>query len=236
MPNNPTGYTSVKDLRTIVDVMSANEGGVIWDAPYMFTILELTPRSNPVKAKYNREIVDSLGKEFRKVGERNHESVCILSSLSKTCLIAGLRFGFAAANKQWIANMEAIIGRENLSAPTLSFITGTHMLQTFLENPIVHEWMCEILANRITVLLEEEIPLLLPKNGLYGALYALVKTPTEGKEFSNILLNKGLVTVPGSSFYGEPIDAVRLSLVAVPWVEGDEKWVESVRALRRALD
>jgi aspartate/methionine/tyrosine aminotransferase len=236
MPNNPTGYTSVEDLRTIVEATSTNEGGVIWDAPYLFTILELTPKNSPKKARFNRQAVESLGREFRKVGEEYHESMCILSSLSKTCLIAGLRFGFATANKQWIANMEAIVGRENLSAPTLSFITGTHMLQRFLENPIAHEWMCEILANRITVLLEEEIPLLLPKNGLYGALYALVKTPTEGKRFSDMLLSKGLVTVPGFSFYGEPIDAVRLSLVAVPWVEGDEKWIESVRALRRALD
>ena len=161
--------------------------------------------------------------------------MCILSSLSKTCLIAGLRFGFTTANSQWIANMEAIIGRENLSAPTLSFIVGSHVLRSFLENPIAHEWMCEILANRITILLEEGIPLLLPKNGWYGALYALVKTPIEGAAFANELLNKGMVTIPGKSFYGDPINAVRLSLVAVPWVKGDERWIASVKALKNAL-
>ena len=235
MPNNPTGYTSVKDLQVIVDVMRANEGGIIWDAPYLFTILELTPRKAPTRARFSKEAAGSVQNGFRKIGEKNHESMCILSSLSKTCLIAGLRFGFATANEQWIANMEAILGRENLSAPTLSFITGTHVLQTFLEDPSAHEWMCEILANRITVLLEEEIPVLLPKNGFYGALYALVKTPTEGKKFSDVILSKGLVTIPGFSFCGEQTNAVRLSLVAVPWVEGDEKWLESVRALRRAL-
>ena len=113
--------------------------------------------------------------------------MCILSSLSKTCLIAGLRFGFVTANKQWIANIEATIGREGLSAPTFSFVTGTHIMQMFLENPVTHEWMCEILANRITVLLEEGIPVILPKNGLFGALYMLVKTPIEGKKFADVI-------------------------------------------------
>jgi len=235
MPNNPTGYTSVEDLRAIVEVMRTKGGGVIWDAPYLFTIFELTPKTNPTKARFNKEAVENLRKKFKEVVEKDYDDICILSSLSKTCLIAGLRFGFTTANKQWIANMEAIIGRENLSAPTLSFITGAHILRMFLENPVTHEWMCEILANRITVLLEERIPLLLPKNGLYGALYALVKTPIEGTKIADDLLNKGMVTVSGASFYGEPVNAVRLSLVAVPWVEGDEKWIDSVRALKKAL-
>jgi aspartate/methionine/tyrosine aminotransferase len=158
-----------------------------------------------------------------------------LSSLSKTCLLAGLRFGFVTANKQWIANIETIIGNESLSAPTFSFIAGAHMLRLFLESPISHEWMCEILANRITVLLEEGIPLLLPKNGLYGALYALVKAPVEGTKFADELLNKGMVTISGNSFHGDPVNAIRLSLVAVPWVDGDEKWIGAVRALKKAL-
>jgi aspartate/methionine/tyrosine aminotransferase len=235
MPNNPTGYTSVEDFEVILEVMRKKEGGVIWDAPYLFTILELTPKQAPSRARFNKEVAEVVRKKFKKVVEQNYEDMCILSSLSKTCLIAGLRFGFATANRQWIANIEAIVGEENLSAPTLSFITGTSMLRMFLENPVAHEWMCEILAKRITVLLEEGIPLLMPKNGLYGALYALVKTPVEGTKFADELLNQGIVTVPGASFYGGPVNAVRLSLVAVPWVEGDEKWVESVRTLKKAL-
>lgn len=235
IPNNPTGYVSVEDLKTIVEVMRARDGGVIWDAPYLFTIFELTPKTAPTKAIFNKEVSENVRKKFKEVVEKNYEDMCILSSLSKTCLFAGFRFGFATATEQWIANMEAIIGTENLSAPTLSFITGTRVLQMFLETPITHEWMCEILANRITVLLEEGIPLILPTNGLYGAMYALVKTPIEGKEFMNELLKEGIVTVPGLSFYGGPVNAVRLSLVAVPWVEGDEKWIESVRALKKAL-
>jgi aspartate/methionine/tyrosine aminotransferase len=235
MPNNPTGYISIHDFKAIIEVTRMNGGGIIWDAPYLFTIFELTPKRSPAKARFNKKAAENLRKKFKEVVEKNYDDMCILSSLSKTCLIAGLRFGFATANKQWIANMEAIIGRENLSAPTLSFITGAHMLQMFLENPITHEWMCEILANRITVLLEEGIPLLLPKNGLYGALYALVKTPIEGTKFADELLNKGMVTVSGTSFYGKPVNAVRLSLVAIPWVEGDEKWIESVRALKKTL-
>lgn len=235
MPNNPTGYTSIEDLKAIVEAMTMKDGGVIWDAPYLFTIFELTPKSAPTRARFNKEVAENLRKKFKEVVEKDYHNTCILSSLSKTCLIAGLRFGFVTANKQWIANIEAVVGRENLSAPTLSFITGTHMLRMFLENPVTHEWMCEILANRITVLLEEGIPLLLPENGLYGALYALVKTPVEGTKFADELLDKGAVTVPGNSFYGEPVNAVRLSLVAVPWLEGDEKWIDSVRALKKAL-
>jgi aspartate/methionine/tyrosine aminotransferase len=235
MPNNPCGYISVEDFKTIVETMKERDGGIIWDAPYLFTVFELTPKESPTKAKFNKDVLELVKRRFKEIVEKNYEDICILSSLSKTCLIAGLRFGFAAANKQWIANMEAIIGRENLSAPTLSFIVGAHMIKMFLDNPITHEWMCEVLANRITVLLEEGIPLILPKNGLYGAMYAMVKTPTEGKKFGDQVVNEGIVTVPGSAFYGEPVNAVRLSLVAVPWVDGDERWIESVRALKKTL-
>lgn len=236
MPNNPTGYTSVEDLNYIFEVMKTRKGGVIWDAPYLFTILELTPKIEPTKARFRREFLDNIKKKFKKLVEKDSKNICILSSLSKSCLIAGLRFGFVSANKQWIANIEALIGRENLSAPTLSFIVGTHMLRKFLENPIAHEWTCKVLANRITILLEEEMPVILPKNGVYGALYALIRTPTDGKKFADKLLKKGMVTVPGSAFYGEPVNAVRLSLVAVPWVDGDKNWIESVKALKQALD
>lgn len=235
MPNNPTGYVSIEDFKAILEIMSDKEGGIIWDAPYLFTILEITPKKAPTRSRFNKEVLETLKQKFKTIVGEHTENICIASSLSKTCLIAGLRFGFVAANEQWIANIEAIVGRENLSAPTLAFITGRNMMQMFLSNPIAHEWMCEILANRITTLLEEGIPLILPKNGLYGALYALVKTPIDGAKFSNELLNKGVVTVSGDSFYGEPVNAVRLSLVAVPWVEGDEKWIESVRALRKTL-
>ncbi len=235
MPNNPTGYTSAEDLKVVLESMMTKEGGVIWDAPYLFTIFELTPRTTPTKAIFNKEVVENQRQKFKEVVQKENDNLCILSSLSKTCLLAGLRFGFVTANKQWIANIETIIGNESLSAPTLSFITGAHMLRLFLENPTAHEWMCEILANRITILLEEGIPLLLPKNGLYGALYALVKAPVDGTKFADELVNKGMVTISGTSFHGDPVNAVRLSLVAVPWVDGDEKWIEAARALRKAL-
>jgi aspartate/methionine/tyrosine aminotransferase len=235
MPNNPTGYTSVEDLKAVFETMRTKEGGVIWDAPYLFTIFELTPKTTPTKAKFNKEVAKTQREEFKTAVQKEGDNLCILSSLSKTCLLAGLRFGFVTANKQWIANIETIIGNESLSAPTFSFIAGAHMLRLFLESPISHEWMCEILANRITVLLEEGIPLLLPKNGLYGALYALVKAPVEGTKFADELLNKGMVTISGNSFHGDPVNAIRLSLVAVPWVDGDEKWIGAVRALKKAL-
>ncbi len=235
MPNNPTGYTSAEDLQTVLQLMRTRQGGVIWDAPYLFTIFELTPKTTPTRAIFNQEFAEIQRAKFKEVVQKEDANLCILSSLSKTCLLAGLRFGFVTANKQWIANIETIIGNESLSAPTFSFIAGAHMLRLFLENPIAHEWMCEILANRITTLLEEGIPLLLPKNGLYGALYALVKAPADGTRFADELLNKGMVTISGNAFHGEPVNAVRLSLVSVPWVDGDEKWIEAVRALKKAL-
>jgi aspartate/methionine/tyrosine aminotransferase len=235
MPNNPTGYTSVEDLKAVLEAMMTKEGGVIWDAPYLFTIFELTPKTSPTKARFNKEVAENQRRKFKDVVHKENDNLCILSSLSKTCLLSGLRFGFVTANKQWIANIETIIGNESLSAPTPSFITGAHMLKLFIENPIAHEWMCDILANRITVLLEEGVPLLLPKNGLYGALYALVKAPVDGTKFADELVNKGMVTISGNSFHGDPVNAVRLSLVAVPWVEGDEKWIEAARALKKAV-
>ena len=50
--------------------------------------------------------------------------------------------------------MKATIERENLSSPTPSFIIGTHLLKSFLKNPISHKWVCKILAERLTVLME----------------------------------------------------------------------------------
>ncbi len=163
--------------------------------------------------------------------------MCILSSLSKTCLIAGLRFGFATASEQWMENMNAIVGRENLSSPTPSFIIGAEILRRFLENPISHEWLCRVLANRLTILMEE-IPdfLMLPRNQMFGALYVILRTNEKGAKFADKLIKKqGIVTVAGNQFYGDSVNAVRLSLVSVPWSKGDKEWVQSVRILKKAL-
>ncbi len=234
MPNNPTGYTSSEDFEMVLKIAEERGCGVIWDAPYIFTILKLSAS----KAEFNKEILASRIKEFKRIVERYYENICILSSVSKTCLMAGIRFGFATASDRWIDLIEAIIGRENLSSPTPGFIMGTHALQMFLKNPIMHEWTCKILADRLTLLIEEEIPLILPKNGEFGALYALVKTGgVDGAEFADGFIDKhGIVAVPGNAFYGASIDAVRLSLVATPWVEGDTEWAENVKALKKNLN
>jgi len=233
MPNNPTGYFSPEDLSTIAEIMLANDGGVIWDAPYLFTVLKITSSS----AKFDNAFLLQKLTELKKITKKYYHSMCILSSLSKTCLIAGLRFGFATASEQWVENMNAIIGRENLSSPTPSFIIGAEILRRFLENPINHRWLCRILANRLTILMEE-IPdrLMLPGNGMFSALYVLLRTNEEATKFADKLIkNYGIVTVSGNQFYGGPVNAVRLSLVSVPWSEGDAEWVQSVRTLKKAL-
>lgn len=233
MPNNPTGYFSPEDLETIVDILSVNEGGVIWDAPYLFTILKITKSG----AEFDRSFLEEKLTELKEMAQKYYEYMCILSSLSKTCLIAGLRFGFATANEHWIENMNAIIGRENLSSPTPSFIVGAAVLQRFLGTPISHEWVCRVLADRLTVLMEE-IPdyLMLPGNGMFGALYVLVSTNNEGTKVSDKLIkDQGIVTVPANQFYGGEVNAIRLSLVSVPWSEEDEAWIQSVNALKNAL-
>lgn len=234
LPNNPTGYFSLDDLKTIVEVLSANDGGVIWDAPYLFTLLKITSRG----AKFDKAFLQEKLTNLKRVTERYYQYMCILSSLSKTCLIAGLRFGFATASEQWIENMNGIIGRENLSSPTSSFISGAEILKRFLEKPVSHEWLCTVLASRLTVLMEE-IPdyLMLPRNGMFGALYALVKTNQESTKVAERLIKEyGIVTVAGNQFYGGPVNAVRVSLVSVPWSEGDETWIQSVKALKKALE
>lgn len=134
--------------------------------------------------------------------------------------------------------MEAIGGRENLSSPTPCFIAGKEILRRFLDEPKSYEWACRVLANRLNVLIEETGPhLVLPGNGLFGALYALVKTggrPCEA--FADRLIEEsGVVTVPCNQFYGGEAHAVRLSLVFVPWTPGDGGWVASVKALQFAL-
>lgn len=233
MPNNPTGYFSPEDLETIAEVISASEGGVMWDAPYIFTILRITKNG----AEFDKTFLEEKLNKLKGITKKYYQYMCILSSLSKTCLIAGLRFGFATASEHWIENMNAIIGRENLSSPTTSFIAGTAILQRFLEAPISHEWVCRVLADRLTVLMEE-IPehLILPRNGMFGALYALVRTSQEATKVADKLIKEhGIVTVAGNQFYGGSVNAIRVSLVSVPWDQGDEAWIKGVRALKKAL-
>jgi len=233
MPNNPTGYFSPEDLEAILEILSANDGGVIWDAPYLFTLLKITKND----AEFDKAFLEKKLTELKGIAEKYYQHMCILSSLSKTCLIAGLRFGFATASEHWIENMNAIIGRENLSSPTPSFITGTAILRRFLETPINHEWVCKVLAERLTVLMEE-IPdhLMLPGNGMFGALYVLVRTSQETTKVADKLIKEhGIVTVAGNQFYGGPVNAVRVSLVSVPWSKGDEAWIKSVKTLKKAL-
>jgi len=205
----------------------------VWDAPYLFTILKITRKG----AEFDKAFLKEKLTEFKAVTEKYYRHICILSSLSKTCLIAGLRFGFATASEQWIQNMNGIIGRENLSSPTPSFIAGAAVLRRFLENPVSHEWVCRVLANRLTVLMKE-VPehLMLPGNGMFGALYVLVKTSQEATKVADKLMREhGIVTVAGNQFYGGPVNAVRVSLVSVPWIEGDKAWIKSVRILKKAL-
>ncbi len=233
MPNNPTGYTSPKDLNRILDIMTKKDGGVIWDAPYLFTILRLTNS----KAIFDSEFQRKAMNEFKKAIEGHHNSLCILSSLSKTCLLSGLRCGFATGPSKWIDAMNVIINRDNISSPTTSFLIAKEALELFIKEPITHEWLCKILAERLTMLIEEGIPLILPKNGIFGALYALVKTNgIDAVKFSNELIDKfGIVTIPGNSFYGGKVNVVRISLVATPWSEGDRKWEKNLKMLKKAL-
>ncbi len=232
MPNNPTGYISTQDFEKILEVLTERGCGMIWDAPYLFTILKLT--SN--KAEFDRNFLQEKIDEFKRIIRRYYKNVCIISSLSKTCLMAGLRFGFATASSHWIKLMEAFIGRETLSSPTSGFTIGAKVLEAFLKNKIVHEWACKILAQRLTMLIEENLPLILPKNGAFGALYALIKTNKDGTKLADKLINEyGIVAIPGEPFYGQPKNVIRLSLMATPWVKNDEEWVKSVKMLKKAL-
>jgi len=234
MPNNPTGYMSAEQLLEMVKVMAGNEGAVVWDAPYLLTLVRLEGKRASFDARLMQETLNAL----RELGQEYYQSLCVLSSLSKSCLIAGLRFGFAYGSTQWVDNMEAIVGRENLSSPTPSFIAGTEVLRRFLDKPKSYEWVCRVLANRLTILIEEMGEhLLLPGNGLFGALYVLVKTGSEPcKPFADRLIEQsGIVTVACNQFYGGEAHAVRLSLVSVPWTEDEAGWIASVRALKKAL-
>jgi len=234
MPNNPTGLMSVDQLTAMVKIMVENEGAVVWDAPYLLTLLRLDGN----RATFDAALLSETLNRLRELGKEYYPHMCILSSLSKSCLIAGLRFGFAYGSKQWVDNMEAIVGRENLSSPTPSFIAGTEVLSRFLDEPKSHEWVCRVLANRLTILIDRlGDHLMLPKNGLFGALYVLVKSSGQPcKSFADQLIEKsGIVTVPCNQFYGGEAGAVRLSLVSVPWSEDEAGWIASVEALKAAI-
>lgn len=233
MPNNPSGYISPDHLRTAVEIMEDKNGAVIWDAPYLFTMFKIEDG----EARFDPHFIQGEIQDFNQITKEHSDSMCILSSISKTCLAAGLRFGFAYACKEWIQNMNAIVGRENLSSPTLSFIVGDKILKSFLdEDARAYEWVSKILADRVNYLLRRDIPLILPKNGKFGALYVLMKTDNRGTEFANQLIeNHGIVTVTGEPFYGDIVNAVRLSLVSVPYVENDSFWKDNVDKLAEVL-
>jgi aspartate/methionine/tyrosine aminotransferase len=71
MPNNPTGYTSPKDLKNIVKIIAENNGGVIWDAPYIFTILRLSNN----KAIYDESFLIENLKNFKEIA--NIMNICV---------------------------------------------------------------------------------------------------------------------------------------------------------------
>lgn len=233
MPNNPSGYVSADKLSKAVEIMVEKGGAVIWDAPYLFTMFELRDG----EASFAPEFLKNELEGFSEIAEEYSEHMCILSSISKTCLSAGLRYGFATASEKWIDNMNAIVGRENLSSPTPSFIIGNEILTDFVDGKIrVHEWASRLLASRFNYLLENDIPLLLPENGKYGALYALMETSEAGSKVNDELAKEGIITVPAKPFYGDEVNAVRLSLVSVPFVEGDKLWEENVDKLAALID
>ncbi len=234
MPNNPSGFVSPEILGQIVEIMVDKEGAVIWDAPYLFTILRLTKNS----AEFDTSFLDQQLDGFKEILSQYPRKICLLSSISKTCLAAGLRFGFATGTKKWIANMDNILGREDLSSPTASFIIGQEILKSFLNKPETHEWLGNILAHRLSYLRGKNLPLKLPENGLFGGLYTLMSTRTmEGEEFiKKASKHHGIIPIPGKAFYGEPVNAIRLSLVSVPWAKGDPWWRKNVETLQKAIE
>ncbi|MEF8832067.1 MAG: pyridoxal phosphate-dependent aminotransferase [Candidatus Thermoplasmatota archaeon] len=234
MPNNPSGYVSPELFREVVEVMVENQGGVIWDAPYIFTTLKLKDG----EAEFDDDFLREQLHRFNSTLKEYSDHICLLSSISKTCLVAGLRFGFATGPKKWIDNMNNILGREELSSPTAGFMIGQEVLSEFLKKQETYKWLDRILANRLNVLIDNDLPLILPDNGKFGSLYVLMRTgEMDGKEFIDRAYEQyGIVPIPAEAFYGEPINAVRLSLVSTPWSEGDEEWKENVKNLKEALE
>lgn len=233
MPNNPSGYVSAEKLEGAAKVMTERNGGIIWDAPYLFTMFRLKGGEASFSSSFLEE---EIGK-FTEIAQKFEDNMCILSSISKTCLAAGLRFGFATAPADWIQNMNGIIGRENLSSPTPSFIMGNEILKTFLDKGVkAHEWVSEILADRVNYLFEKEIPLVIPENGKFGALYVLMEAGENGSDFADKLGERGVISVTGEPFYGAEVDVVRLSLVSVPFVDEDRLWKENVDNLAKRLN
>lgn len=232
MPNNPSGYVSAERLEGAAEIMSEKNGGIIWDAPYLFTMFMLDEGKGSFTSKFLEE---EIGK-FAKIPRNFADDMCILSSISKTCLSAGLRFGFATGPHEWIQNMNGIIGMENLSSPTPSFIMRNEILKSFLNQGVkAHEWVSEILADWVNYLFEKGIPLVVPENGKFGALYVLMKARGSGSDFADKLGEEGVISVTGEPFYGGSVDMVRLSLVSVPFVEGGRLWKENVDNLSKVL-
>lgn len=132
--------------------------------------------------------------------------------------------------------MSGIIGRENLSSPTPSFIIGNKILKTFLDQGVkAYKWVSEVLTKRVNYLVERDIPLLLPENGKFGALFILMNAPERGSTYSDKLAKEGIISVTGEPFYGRSVDLVRLSLVSVPYANGDNLWKENVDNLAKTI-
>ncbi|MFP4646774.1 MAG: hypothetical protein ACLFN4_04030 [Candidatus Acetothermia bacterium] len=56
-----------------------------------------------------------------------------------------------------------------------------------------------------------------------------------GNDYIEKLGKEGVIAVSGEPFYGGSLDAVRLSLVSVPFVESDKMWKENVDNLKRVI-
>lgn len=79
LPNNPTGYFSSDDLKTIVKVLSANDGGVIWDAPYLFTLVKITPSG----AKFDKALLREKLLKLKRITERYYQRARVSSQASR---------------------------------------------------------------------------------------------------------------------------------------------------------
>jgi len=199
-PDNPTGATQeTKNLKAIVEICEDKKIWLITDDIYKNIVFE---------EKFTNS---------RKFG--GYENTISLSSFSKSASIPGVRIGYAYGPKQVINKISELKQATSLTAPKLA----TLFVDKFLENKgkIKKKYLSKIVVptykrrrNHMKKMLKKytDLEFAVPK----GAFYYFINIGKEDEKFSNKLLEKNVVVIPGKYFGNNGKKHIRLTFVSEP--------------------
>lgn len=209
-PSNPTGRViQAADLKFIADSLAGSNALVVSDEIYRELYFDERPAS--ISAFYDKTI--------------------IISGLSKMMSMTGWRLGWTAGPEEVIAQVTVMHQYISTCASAISQKAAIHAFTE--EGREATAWMRgELRKRRKTMLDSIESQLGLPVISGEGAFYVMLDVSRYGasEAVATALLDKRVITVPGSAFGREGEGYLRLSFST-----GPEEIEEGVRRIQAGL-